>query len=92
MTSSTTAPARSSGSSAVPGKPGRSGTNDGDLLSSPGLRCGWNHPAHLESSVNDSALDGFDSDRVFIDAKNTSTFTRGWTDSAGELGKIVRHQ
>jgi len=74
------------------GHTGRTGTNNGDSLTATDLRRGRNHPAHLETAVNDGTLDGLDADRVLIDAKNTSTLARSRADTTSELGEVVGHE
>ncbi|KAI6759055.1 hypothetical protein HG531_013816 [Fusarium graminearum] len=67
----------------------RAGSNDRDSLASADLRRLRNHPTLLETPINDSTLDRFDADRVFVDTQNTSTLARSRADTAGELGEVV---
>ncbi|CAG1970743.1 unnamed protein product [Fusarium graminearum] len=66
----------------------RAGSNDRDSLASADLRRLRNHPTLLETPINDSTLDRFDADRVFVDTQNTSTLARSRADTAGELGEV----
>lgn len=70
-------------------KTSRARANDGNLLASAGLGGRWDHPAHLETTVDDGALDGLDADWVFVDAEDAGTLARGWADTASELGEVV---
>ena len=42
--------------------------------------------------VNDCTLDALDTNWLLVDPQNTSTFTRGGTHAASELGEIVGHE
>jgi hypothetical protein len=63
--------------------------DNGDLLASADLRRCGDHPAHLEAAVDDSALNALDTNRIFIDTQNTSTFARSRANTASELGEVV---
>ena len=67
----------------------RARADNGNLLASARLRRSWDHPAHLETTVDDGALDGLDADRVLVDTKNTGTLARGRADTTGELREVV---
>ncbi|CAF3597842.1 unnamed protein product [Fusarium graminearum] len=69
----------------------RAGSNDRDSLASADLRRLRNHPTLLETPINDSTLDRFDADRVFVDTQNTSTLARSRADTAASLGLTERN-
>mmetsp|Transcript_6971 Transcript_6971/g.13275 ORF Transcript_6971/g.13275 Transcript_6971/m.13275 type:complete len:404 (+) Transcript_6971:787-1998(+) len=66
-----------------------SGAHHSDALSSARGRDSRLDPALLESGVDDGVLDVLDGDRVFGDAKHTSTLARRWAHSPSELGEVV---
>jgi hypothetical protein len=68
------------------------GTNDGNGLAGTPLRRSRDHPAHLKATVDDGALDRLDTNRVLVDAENTSTLARCRADTASELGEVVGHE
>jgi len=70
----------------------RAGTDDGDLLASTDLRRGGDHPSHLEAAIYDGALNGLDTNGVFVDAEYASTLTRSRAHTTGELGEVVGHE
>jgi hypothetical protein len=47
------------------------------------------HPAHLETTINDGALDRLDTDGILVDAENASTLTGSRADTTGELWEVV---
>lgn len=67
-------------------------TNDGNLLAGADLGRVGNHPALLETSVNDGALDGLDANGVFVDAENASTLAGSRANTTSELGEVVGHE
>jgi hypothetical protein len=74
------------------GQTSGSGSNNRDSLASANLGRLRNHPAHLETSVNNGTLDGLDTDRILVDAQNTGTLTRCRADTTSELGEVVSHE
>jgi hypothetical protein len=68
------------------------GTNNGDSLATADLRRRRNHPAHLETTVNNGALDGLDANGVLVDTKNASTLARSRANTTSELGEVVGHE
>jgi hypothetical protein len=71
---------------------GRTGSNDRDSLASADLGRLRNHPAHLETSVDDGALDRLDTNGFFVNSQNTSTLTGSRADTSSELGEVVGHE
>jgi hypothetical protein len=70
----------------------RAGTDDGNSLARTSLRWRRDHPALLETTVNDGALNRLDAYGVLVDAKNTSTLARSRANTTGELGEVVGHK
>jgi hypothetical protein len=70
----------------------RARTNDRNFLASADLRRLWYHPSHIEPTIDNSTLDGLDANWILIDTKDTCAFTRGWADTASELGEVVCHE
>ena len=71
------------------GEPGGAGAHHGDPLARAlfgGLR---DHPAPLESPVDDGAFDIFDGDRRIVEAQHARPLAGRRTDPAGELGEVV---
>jgi hypothetical protein len=67
-------------------------TDDGDGLARTPLRRSRNHPAHLEATIDDGALDRLNTNGVLVNAENTSTLTRRRADTTSELGEVVGHE
>jgi hypothetical protein len=74
------------------GKTSRSGTDDGDSLTRAPLGRSRDHPAHLEATVDDCALNGLDANGVLVDAEDASTLTGSRADTSSELREVVGHE
>ena len=65
------------------------GTDDGNSLARAVLGRRRDHPAHLETTVDDGALDGLDTNGILVDSENASTLARSRADTTSELGEVV---
>jgi hypothetical protein len=65
-------------------------TDDGYFPSSSIRRRRRNNPTFIKRAIDDGGLDGFDPYRLAGYSEHTRTFTRRGTNSARELGKVVR--
>ena len=74
------------------GKTGWSRSNDGHLLASADLGWLWNHPTHVKSTVDDSALDRLDANRVLVNTEDACTLAGRRADSPSELWEVVGHK
>jgi hypothetical protein len=74
------------------GQTSRTGSNDRDGLASSDLGRLRNHPSHLETAINDGALNRLNTNRVLVNTQDTSTLTRSGTNAASELREVVGHQ
>src|SRR5262245_35927923 len=72
------------------GKTCRPRADDGDTT--PRTRFGRlrGDPALIKRAVDDRHLDGFDRDRIVVDAEDARTFARRRAEPAGELRKVIR--
>jgi hypothetical protein len=70
----------------------RTGTNDSNSLAGAILGWGGDHPAHLETTVDNGTLDGLDADGILIDAKDTSALARSGADTTSKFGEVVGHE
>ncbi|TFA98676.1 hypothetical protein CCMA1212_009587 [Trichoderma ghanense] len=74
------------------GQTGGTGPDNGNLLASADLGDLRHHPTHLETTVDDGALNRLDTDRVAVDAQDASSLAGGGADTASELGEVVGHE
>jgi hypothetical protein len=74
------------------GETSRTRSNNGNGLAGASLGRTRDHPAHLESTINDSTLDGLDTNGIFVDTQNTGAFARGRADTTSEFREVVGHE
>src|SRR5262249_49510920 len=71
------------------GKSRWSRSNDGHASTGSSFRRLRGDPAFLERAIDDRHLDGFDRDRIVVDAEHARALARGRAESAGEFRKVV---
>jgi hypothetical protein len=74
------------------GQTSRTGTDDGDSLASADLGWARDHPALLETAINDGALNRLDTNRILVDTENASTLARSRAHTTCKLREVVGHQ